>query len=224
MLAKITHYRDYLLHVEKNLVGQTPPAWKHRKTLESQLDNIPLGALHAHKVPTWQFTEVLLDDISEPALKAKVEEIMKEVIFSQSPPTPRCNGGNGNNGGNTNNDGNTNNGGNDNNGDVVYDVDESMDNYEVPQFVPGEHASPSEIPADLFETPSFLKRRRLIQKTIVSPEHIPIHSGSSVESESLIKNERKRLAKSAAKDARAAAKDAKASASFTTPKKKGKTH
>ena len=115
------------------------------------------------------------------------------------------------------------------NGNVVYDVDESMDDYEVPQFVPGDHASPSEVPEDLFETPCFLKRRRLRQKTIVesglpirSPEHIPIHSGSSVESESLIKNERKRLAKSAAKDVRAAAKDAKASASFTTPKKKGK--
>ena len=80
-----------------------------------------------------------------------------------------------------------------------------------------------------FETPCFLKRRRLRQKTSVEsglpirqPEHIPIHSGSSVESDSLIKNERKRLAKSAAKDARAAATDAKASASFTPPKKKGK--
>ena len=97
-----------------------------------------------------------------------------------------------------------------------------MDDYEVPQFAPGEHAAPSEIPEEFFETPCFLKRRRLRNKTTVSPEHIPIHSGSSVESESLIKNETKRLAKSAAKDARAAAKDAKASASFTTPKKKGK--
>ena len=144
---------------------------------------------------------------------------MKEVLISEAPPTPEavdiemdavdCEA------------------------EDVYEVDDSVDDYEIPQFVPGGYGGnggndgngglPSEVPDDLFETPCFLKRRRLRQKTAVSPEHILIHSGSSDETETLFKNEKKRAAKSAKA---AAAKAAKAAAllpiSKSSCKKKGK--
>ena len=140
---------------------------------------------------------------------------MKEVCISQAPPTPEA--------------ADTEMDAVDCEADNVYEVDDSVDDYEIPQFVPGGNGGndgngglPSEVPDDLFEIPCFLKRRRLRQKTAVSPEHIPIHSGSSDETESLTKNERKRAAKSAKA---AAAKAAKAAAllpiSKSSCKKKG---
>ena len=69
-----------------------------------------------------------------------------------------------------------------------------MDDSEILQFVASQNVQ--DVPDDLFEIPCLPKRRRLRQKTNVSPESIPIHSGSSLdESAPLTKNERKRFAK-----------------------------
>ena len=75
--------------MEKDILGLTLPAWKHRRWLEGKIDNIPLGAINAHKVPTWQLIEILVDNISNPELKSRVESIMQEVVINEAPPTPK---------------------------------------------------------------------------------------------------------------------------------------
>ena len=58
MQAKIDNYAAFLESAEKMLIAVTFPAWKHRKSLQTHISNLLEGAIKAHKVPSWQLTEV----------------------------------------------------------------------------------------------------------------------------------------------------------------------
>lgn len=139
-----------MAHVEKDILGLTLPSWKHRQWLEGKIDNVPLGAINAHKVPTWQLIEILVDNTSNPELKSRVESIMQEVVINEAPPTP---------------------GAVDMDqeeaepGDVMWanEVYSGDDDFELPHFVPLQEKN-HEVPDDLYETPCLQQRRRLREK------------------------------------------------------------
>ena len=181
MQAKIDNYAAFLESAEKMLIAVTFPAWKHRKSLQTHISNLLEGAIKAHKVPSWQLTEVLLDNIANPQLKSRAAALFQEILFNEAPPTPKVD-----------DDSVEPMEVNEDDDEPVYV--EGKDDYEVPQF--SRSIDPDTIPADLFETPCLQKRRRLREKITVAPESIPIHSGSFIDgSDTLSRNEKKRLAK-----------------------------
>ena len=187
MQAKIDNYAAFLESAEKALIAVTPPAWKHRNTLQTHITNLPEGAIKAHKVPSWQLTQVLLDNIANPKLKCRASALFQEILYNEAPPTPRIDV--------SAEPMEVNDDGDDDDEPVLV---EDNDDYELPQF--SRSFDPDTIPADLFETPCLPKRRRLREKTTVTlpvaPESIPIHSGSSLDgSDTLSRSEKKRLAK-----------------------------
>ena len=175
--------------------------------MQTHISNLLEGAIKAHKVRSWQLTEVLLDNIANPQLKCRAAALFQEILFNEAPPTPKV----------------------DDSAEPmeVNDDDdepvlvEGKDDYEVPQF--SRSIDPDNIPADLFETPCLPKRRRLREKTTVAPESIPIHSGSSIDgSDTLSRNEKKRIAKAKRAAESKADRAAAALAHAAKTKKKGK--
>ena len=112
--------------------------------MQTHISNLPEGAIKAHKVLSWQLTEVLLDNIANPQLKSRAAVLFQEILFNEAPPTPKVDDGsvepmevN-----------------DDDDDEPVYV--EGMDDYEILQF--SRSNDPDTTPADFFETPCLPKR------------------------------------------------------------------
>jgi len=86
--TKIDCYMDFLKTAQSKLITCGLPAWKHRKELESLVPDLPNAAKGLHRPPAHMLAEVLCEQINDPTKKDHYAQVLGELVFLLSEPTP----------------------------------------------------------------------------------------------------------------------------------------
>ena len=216
--SKIDNYREFLDTAERNVQLNALDAWKHKKAVENEIQDLPNGAREAHRVPFKQLCAIVLGAINNVDVRSQVTLVLNEAEKYTSPEYAAgksANGGSQQQGFGCNQQSYDGNGNSGNPYGVIGGLptpidlegsgafDQAMDEVEdsIPHFCPPAPGGPDDprcsgFPDDLFETPC-LKKMRIFGKqpdpNRPAPENIIIAStDDSEEDEKMTSAERRK--------------------------------